>query len=78
MYSLIDKATEAVYGKNYKNITDQHKQVAVEKLFSMLNKEDEWLENLIDNFFDEMFDEILEYFGYFVDNEEKKQILKRK
>ena len=43
MYSLIDKATEAVYGKNYKNITDQHKQVAVEKLFSMLNKEDKLL-----------------------------------
>ena len=44
----------------------------------MLNNEDEWLENLIDNFFDEMFEEIVEYFGYFVDNEEKQKILNRK
>lgn len=47
-------------------------------VLAMLNNEDEWLENLIDNFFDEMFEEIVEYFGYFVDNEEKQKILNRK
>lgn len=47
-------------------------------VLAMLNNEDEWLENLIDNFFDEMFEEIVEYFGYFVDNEEKNKILNRK
>lgn len=60
--------------KDYKSA----ERFIITAVLSMLNKEDEWLENLIDNFFDEMFDEILEYFGYFVDNEEKKQILKRK
>lgn len=47
-------------------------------VLAMLNNEDEWLEDLIDNFFDEMFEEIVEYFGYFVDNEEKNKILNRK
>lgn len=44
MYSLIDKATQAVFGKDYRgNITDSHKQLAVEELFTMLNKEDSLL-----------------------------------
>ena len=41
MYSMINKATEAVFGKDYRGtITDEHKQVAVEKLFTTLMKED--------------------------------------
>lgn len=41
MYSIIDKATEAVFGKDYRGtITDQHKQIAVEELFTTLMKED--------------------------------------
>ena len=43
IYSLIDKSTQAIYGKNYKGITDAHKQVAVEELFATLNKEDNYL-----------------------------------
>ena len=42
-YTLIDKAVQAVYGKQVKNITDAHKQDAVEKLFTMLSKEDKLL-----------------------------------
>lgn len=43
MYSLIDKSTQAMYGKEYKGITDFHKQAAVEELFATLNKEDKLL-----------------------------------
>ena len=42
-YSLVDKAVKAVYGNDIKNITDAHKQDAMEKLFVMLNKEDKLL-----------------------------------
>lgn len=43
MYSMIDKATQSVFGKDAKNITTAHKQVAMEELFIMLNREDEAL-----------------------------------
>lgn len=46
MYSMINKATEAVFGKDYRGtITDEHKQVAVEKLFNTLMREDKDLQN---------------------------------
>lgn len=42
-YALIDKAVQAVYGSQVGNVTDIHKQEAIEKLFVMLSKEDKLL-----------------------------------
>lgn len=58
MYSMINKATDAVFGKGYKNITDAHKQIATEELFHMLNKEDELLRGT------KAFKNIRDTFGY--------------
>ena len=59
MYSLIDKATQSVFGKDYRGkITENHKQLAVEELFVMLNKEDKALRHT------DAFKNLRKTFGY--------------
>ena len=56
---------------------DEAERFIVIAVLNMISKDDEWIERFIEEYFDGSLKEMLEFYGYFIDEDDRKAIINR-